>query len=154
MTNISNWKRTPPPPPPYHSSYKSQLSQPAVVYFFQDGVLFSSENVKGTAFSKVYSENINTNPHNENTRYTIQVLNAPSDITNTPSQSRRHQEPKQQVRQPKRQVRSILIYAVLSGCSFCRKFTHFSGVQFTGKKMRWHRKNDKYEVCTPPPHFG
>ena len=36
---------------------------PAVAYFFQAGVLFSSENAKGTAFSKVHSENINTNPH-------------------------------------------------------------------------------------------
>ena len=42
----------------YHSSYLSQPPQPAVVYFFQAGVLFSSENAKGTAFSNVYSENI------------------------------------------------------------------------------------------------
>ena len=57
-----------------HSSYWSLPPLPAVAYFLQAGVLFSSENAKGTAFSKVYSENINTNPHtvfNENTRYTI-----------------------------------------------------------------------------------
>ena len=30
---------------------------------FQAGVLFSSESAKANAFSKVYSENINTNPH-------------------------------------------------------------------------------------------
>ena len=30
---------------------------------FQAGVLFSSENMKGTAFGKVYPENINTIPH-------------------------------------------------------------------------------------------
>ena len=30
---------------------------------------------------------------------------------------------------------------------FCRKFTHFSGVRFTGQKMRWRTKNDKYQVC-------
>ena len=30
------------------------------VLFFQAGVLFSPENAEGTAFSKVYSENINT----------------------------------------------------------------------------------------------
>ena len=44
-------------------------------YFFQAGVLFSSENAKGTAFSKVYSDNINTNPHillSGNIRYIIQ----------------------------------------------------------------------------------
>ena len=41
------------------------------MYFFQAGVLFSSENSKGTAFSKVYSENIYTNPH-------ILFMNVPS----------------------------------------------------------------------------
>ena len=40
-------------------------------------------------------------------------------------------------------------------CSFVarqfppRKFTYFSGVQFTGQKMRWCTKNDKYEVWLP-----
>ena len=79
-----------------------------------------------------------------------QVLNAPSHVTNTPSQCRRSQvrRPKQQRRQPKQQVRPILIYAVLSQCNFCRKFTHFSGIQSTGQKMRWRTKNDKYEVCS------
>ena len=78
-----------------------------------------------------------------------QVLNAPSHVTNTPSQCRTHQvrQPKQQVCQPKQHVRPILIYAVLSRCNFCRKFTHFSGVQFTGQKMRWRTKNNKYQVC-------
>ena len=44
-----------------------------MAYFFQAGVPFSSENAKGTAFSKVHSENINTNPHiffDSNTWYT------------------------------------------------------------------------------------
>ena len=57
-----------------HSSYQSQLPQPAVVYIFQAGVLFSSENARGTALNKVYPENINTNRSSrfyENTRYTI-----------------------------------------------------------------------------------
>ena len=54
---------------------------------------------------------------------------------------------KQQVRQQKQQVRPILIDAVLSRCNFCRKFKHFSGVQFTGQKMRWRTKmtNLRYE---------
>ena len=77
-----------------------------------------------------------------------QVLNAPSHATNTQSQCKRHQvrQPEQQVRQPKQQVRPILIYAILSRCNFCRKFAHFAGVQFTGQKMQWRPKNDKYEV--------
>ena len=76
------------------------------------------------------------------------VLNAPSHVTNTPSQCRRNQvgQPKQQVRQPKQQVGPILIYAVLSRCNFCRKFMHFSGVQFTGQNRQWRTKNYKYEV--------
>ena len=66
-------------------------------------------------------------------------------------------QPKYQVRQTKHQVRNfnqkstpkkqILIYAVLSRCNFCRKFTHFSGIQFTGQKMRWRTQNDKYQIC-------
>ena len=63
-----------------------------------------------------------------------QVLNASSKGTNTPSQCRRHQ------------ICPILIYAVLLQSNLCRKFTHFSGVQFTGQKLRWRTKNDKYEV--------
>ena len=47
-----------------------------------------------------------------------QVLNAPSHVTNTPSQCKRHQ-----VHQPKQQVRLISIYAVLSRCNLCCKFT-------------------------------
>ena len=82
-----------------HSSYLSQPPQPAVVYFLQAGVLFSSENAKGTAFSKVHSENINTNPHSflmkiPNTP--TQVLSARSHVTNTTSQCKGHL-----VRQPK-----------------------------------------------------
>ena len=40
-------------------------------------------------------------------------------------------------------------------CYFCRKFTHFSGVQFIGQKTRWRTKNDKYQVCylLPKTHF-
>ena len=37
---------------------------------------------------------------------------------------------------------------------FFRKFTHLSGAQFTGKKMRWRPKNDKdevWEVMIVPP---
>ena len=41
----------------------------------------------------------------------------------------------------------ILIYAVLSRGKFCREFTHFFGVLFLGKKIRWRTKNDYYEVC-------
>ena len=40
----------------------------------------------------------------------------------------------------------ILIYAVLSGGKFCREFTHFFGVLFLGKKIRWRTKNDYYQV--------
>ena len=32
-------------------------------------------------------------------------------------------------------------YARYQFMLFCRKFTHFSGVQFTGQKMRWPTKN-------------
>ena len=83
-----------------------------------------------------------------------QVLNAPSPVSNTPSQCRRHQvcQPKQQVRQPKQKVRPISIYAVLLRCNFCRKFTQFSGVQFTGQEMRWRTKNDKYQVWSGQFH--
>ena len=110
-----------------------------MVYFFQAGVLFSSENVKGTAFSKVHSENINTSPHICSMKISdtpSQVLNAPCHVTNTPSRCRRDQvrQPKQHLRQPKQQVCPILIYAVLSQCYFFGKFTHFSGLQFTGQK--------------------
>ena len=42
-----------------HSLYLSPPSPPAVMSFFQAGVLFSTENAKVTAFSKDYSENIN-----------------------------------------------------------------------------------------------
>ena len=52
-------------------------------------------------------------------------------------------QPKKQVRQPKQQVWPISMYAVLSQGNFM----HFSGIQFTGQKMRWRPKNDKYEVC-------
>ena len=38
-------------------------AQPTVVYFFPAGVPFSTENAIKTAFSKVYSENININLH-------------------------------------------------------------------------------------------
>ena len=71
----------------------------AVAYFFQAGVPFSSENPKGTAFSKVDSENINTNPHIFLMKIPdtlTQVLSAQSHVTNTPSQCKGHQ-----VRQPK-----------------------------------------------------
>ena len=40
----------------------------------------------------------------------------------------------------------ILIYAVLSRGKFCREFTHFFGVLFLGKKIRWRTKNDYYQV--------
>ena len=43
-----------------HTWYLSPPPPPAVVYFFQAGVLFSTKNANGTAFSKVYSTNINT----------------------------------------------------------------------------------------------
>ena len=128
----------------WHSSYYSQPPQPAVVYFFQAGVLFSSVNAKGTGFIEVYSENIymfiNTNPHT-----------FPSHVTNSPSQcrTRKHQvrQPKQQVRQQKQQVCPISIYAVLWRCNFCCKFTHFSGVEFTGQKMKGRTKmtNMRYD---------
>jgi len=65
-------------------------------------------------------------------------------------------QPKYQVRQTKHQMRNliqkstpkkqILIYAVLSRCNFCREFTNFFGVPFTGLKIWWRTKNDKYEV--------
>ena len=40
-----------------------------MVYFFQAGGPFSTENAKGTAFRKVYSENKNTEYSKENTKY-------------------------------------------------------------------------------------
>ena len=52
-TNVAK-KMSPTPLPPV---------VPAVAYFFQAGVPFSLENAKGTAFSKVHADNINTNPH-------------------------------------------------------------------------------------------
>ena len=70
-----------------------------MVYFFQAGVLFTSERSKRTAFFKVYSENIKTNPHiflMQIPDTPTQVLNARSHVTNTPSQCEG-----QQVRQPK-----------------------------------------------------
>ena len=70
-----------------------------MVYFFQAGVPFSSKNAKGTAFSKAFSDNINTNPHISLLKIQdtpSQVPNAPSQVTNTPPKCKRHQ-----VRQPK-----------------------------------------------------
>ena len=85
----------------------------------------------------------------------MKLLDAPSQILNVINNKVR--QPKYQVRQTKRQVRNfnqkstpkkqMLIYAVLSRCNFCRKFTHFFGVPFTGLKIWWRTKNDKYEVC-------
>ena len=43
--------------------------------------------------------------------------------------------------------KQILVYSVLSRGNFCREFTHFFGVPFTGLKIWWRTKNDKYEVC-------
>ena len=40
----------------------------------------------------------------------------------------------------------MLIFAVLSRGKFCREFTHFFGVLFLGKKIRWRTKNDYYQV--------
>ena len=72
----------------------------------------------------------------------MKLLDAPSQILNVINNKVR--QPKYQVRQTKRQVRNfnqkstpkkqMLIYAVLSRCNFCRKFTHFFGVPFTGLK--------------------
>ena len=64
-----------------------------MVYFFQAGVPFSSKNAKGTAFSKAFSDNINTNPHISLLKIQdtpSQVPNAPSQVTNTPPKCRRH----------------------------------------------------------------
>ena len=70
-------------------------------------------------------------------------------------------QPKYQVRQTKHQVRNfnqkstpkkqILIYAVLSRCNFCRKFTHFFGVPFTGlKSMVAYQKWQIWGMSTHP----
>ena len=44
-------------------------------------VLSSSEKAKGNAFSKAYSENINTNPQ----ICFMKILDTPSQVPNTPS---------------------------------------------------------------------
>ena len=78
-----------------------------------------------------------------------QIPNALSHEAKTPFQFQRHQvhQPKQQVRQPKCHIRSILNHVVFSRGNFCHKFTHFSGIEFSGQNMWWRTKNDKYEVC-------
>ena len=57
-------------------------------------------------------------------------------------------QPKYQVRQPKYQVRQPKIYAVLSQGNFCRKFTYFFGVIFSGQKIWWRTKEDIYGFYT------
>ena len=120
-----------------------------MVYFFQAGVPFSSKNAKGTAFSKAFSDNINSNPYISLLKIQdtpSQVPNAPSQVTNTPPKCRRHQ-----VRQPKTASTptktASTVNIDLRDAIFVKKFTHFSGVPFTDQKMWWHTKNDKYEVC-------
>ena len=94
----------------------------------------------------------------QSTRKRQQILN--TKCNKYTSQCQRHQsrQPKTQVRQPKHHVRQtkhqvrqlkhrlcnlnqksmtkkqILVYAVLSRGNFCREFTHFFGVPFTGLK--------------------
>ena len=77
------------------------------------GVLFSSRRTfvlrkrERDCFSKVYSENIKTNPHFFFMKIPdtpSQVLNTLPHVANTPSQCRRHQ-----IRQPKQQVCPISI---------------------------------------------
>ena len=78
------------------------------MYLFQAGVPFSTENAKGTAFRKVYSENKNPNMYifcdEKYTKYTKQKLSTPTKILETPN---RHQvrKTKHQVRKTKHQIR-------------------------------------------------
>ena len=65
----------------------------------------------------------------------------PTKIPSTPNKT-----PSAQFQSKEYAKKQILIYAVLSRCNFCRKFTHFFGVPFTGLKIWWRTKNDKYEV--------
>ena len=121
-----------------HTSYQSLPPLPAVAYLFQAGVPFSRENAKWTVFRKIYSEK-KTQIY---TFFVMKLLEAPSQILNVINNKVR--QTKYQVRQTKHQVRNfnqkstpkkqILTYAVLSRCNFCREFTHFFGIPFTGLK--------------------
>ena len=65
-------------------------------------------------------------------------------------------QPKYQVRQTKHQVRNFnqkstpkktnIDLRCFVAMQFCREFTHIFGVPFTGLKIWWRTKNDKYEV--------
>ena len=65
---------------------------------FQAGILFSTANAKGTAFSKVYSENIKAKPHTFVMKL-HKVLQPKHQV----------RQPKHQVRQPKHHTEKILI---------------------------------------------
>ena len=130
-----------------------------MVYFFQAGVPFSTENAKWTAFRKVYSEHKFFCDEHVMHITPSQILN----VTNTIFQCHRHQlcqkiynvhqtnhqtpstptktpgtpnktpsTPNKTPRTPNNLHSKILIYAVLSQDNFYRKFTHFFGVPFTG----------------------
>ena len=105
----------------------------------------------------------------DNTRYTISntkcnkyTILVPSTPTKTISNQTKHQlhQPKYQVRQPKYQVRQPkgqvhqakqpstsmwLCVPKYKFTQFCCKFMHFFHT-FSGLKMRWRTKNEKYEV--------
>ena len=92
----------------------------------------------------------------------------PSTPTKTPSTPTKTQvsQQKNQVRQQKDQVRQLkhqlcnlnqksLVYAVLSRGNFCRDFTHFFGVPFTGlKNMVVYQKWQIWGMNTPSTDKG
>ena len=146
----------------HHSCDLSPAPPAPLAYFFPAGVLFSTENAKGTTLNMPAMPSLKKICQTKPTSTSIKARNMPYlniysiERTRQPKHQVRHLNQKntptktpntkyQKIRQCEFYF-SISIYAVLSWGNYCRKFTHFSAYNLKFWKLRWRTKNDKSQV--------
>ena len=103
-----------------------------MVYLFQAGVPFSTENGKETAFTKVYSKNINTNLQKIVMKYTKEIPITPNNTPSTPTKT--PSTPNKSPIMPKKAPSSPNKKRCFVARQFLSQIYAFFGVPFRGLK--------------------